>query len=308
MNKIELSSHDRTLAIVEFRDHPFVNKWFEHWRYINSNFNAFTYQYQFPININNSAPTLDIVTEAIDSICDAATYLDSITNKFKFPYDLNNFPSYDVFLENGLESQLHLNRLHRYFTTGSRNPHSRDLFNNGMIKNEMDANNWLNRIQEINQAVHKLDHSTKTPHLQDTTILDSLAVHYHLHNEKMYLSEGTFHFFTPEECLDAADDSTNWNVWMRVDLLGKDYMTGFVNHDDPAEWDIQYLNSYTGMFIIYPNKTPIDFCKNETFRNWLHEHGLRYDSRMCGIPLGKLDYVVDNLEQQDTSNLLIQEL
>lgn len=308
MNKIELSSHGRTLATVEFRDHPFVNKWFEHWRYINSNFNAFAMQYQFPVNVNAPAPTLDTVKEAIDSIRDAATYLNSITNKFKFPYDLNNFPSYDVFLENGLEAQLHLNRFHRYFTTGARNPHSRDLLKNSMIKNEMDANNWLNRIQEINQAVHKLDHSTKTPHLQDTTILDYFAVYYHLHNEKMYLSEGTHHPITTEECLDAADDSNNWNVWMRVDLLGKDYMTGFVNHDDPAEWDIQYLNSYTGMFVIYPNKTPVDFCKNETFRTWLHEHGLRYDSRMCGIPLGKLDYVVDNLQEQNTSNLLIQEL
>jgi len=309
MNKIELSSQGITLVTIEFRDHPFVNKWFEHWRYINSNYSLmFAARYQFPVNVNITTPTLDDVKEAIDCIRDAAIYLNSITNTHMFPYDLDNLPSYEVFLKNDLEAQLHLNRFHRYFTTGVKTPHGKDLLDNGMIKNEMDAKNWLNRIQEINQAVHKLDNSTRTPNLSNTTVLDTMAVIYSLHDKNMFLAEGTHHTITPEECLDVADDSTNWDVWMRVDLLGKDYMTGFVNHDDPTEWDIQYLNTYTGNFQLYMDKTPVDFCKSEAFNDWLHDYGMEYDARMCGIPLGKLDYIIDNVQEQDTSNLLIQEL
>ena len=177
-----------------------------------------------------------------------------------------------------------------------------------MIKKEEDTSNWINRIQEINQAVHDLDSYTRTPHLQSIPILDYFSIQYHLYNENMYLSESVHCPITPEECLSAADDSNNWNVWLKVDLLGKDYITGFINHDNPTEWDIQYLNNYTGMFVLYPNKTPVDFCKNKIFYKWLQQYNLEYDPRMCGIPLGKINYIVDDYHNYHNSDLLIQEL
>jgi hypothetical protein len=109
-------------------------------------------------------------------------------------------------------------------------------------------------------------------------------------------------------------DNDEYDVWMGVDLLGKDYITGYYNHDDPTEWDIKTLNCYTGkMEIILGSNTIPKIIKGDKFQNWLKEYGMTYIPAMCGIPLGKVisgkDLLNDKTLQQQMSvfNIKIEE-
>lgn len=291
INQIEIQHCEKTLAVIEMRNHPFIDEWFEHWKYVNNNYPSMVYTSDWPPNLSNHS-IAETIIENIQVIKDAGNNCNKLTKTHIFPYTEETFPSIDIFIKKDLTAQKYLNEFHRYFTTGVQYPHTRDLYDNGMISDLTYTDAWFAEIQKINQAVHKIDDATITPNVKCCPVIKRLNFGYEIHNKDMYLQESTFKKISTSQLVSASDDSKEWNVWMAVDLLGKDYPTGFINHDDANAWDIDYLNTYTGAFTISTNNiTYVDICKSDGFSDWLSLYNKEYNSTMCGIPLGKTTYL-----------------
>ena len=148
-------------------------------------------------------------------------------------------------------------------------------------------------VQDINQIVHRLDNTTTTPRVQyaneNNKAIDILQVKFNFYGSNVVaLKEDSFKWLEKEDML-SASDSEEYDVWMGVDLLGKDYITGYYHHENPTEWDITTVNCYTGQMDIVLGENNIQgLVKSRHFQNWLKEYDVKYTPMMCGMPLGKV--------------------
>ena len=304
---------------IQLREDPFVEKWANHLQYILDNYNCRLYKSKYPryekLEENEIKQHVDNLHTAIRNLNNLGTC---------FPLLRIDIP-YIRFLTLDLDTQKILNKLHRYFTTancslndiGDQVTYSyKD--NNYFTIDYTKKEEFRKLIQDINQIVHNLDNSILLPRVRDAIdndeLIEQVTIMFDLYGTREHsLLPNTFKFMDKED-ESSIIDNDEYDVWMGVDLLGKDYITGYYNHDDPTEWDIKTLNCYTGkMEIILGSNTIPKIIKGDKFQNWLKEYGMTYIPAMCGIPLGKVisakDLLNDKTLQQQMSvfNIKIEE-
>ena len=332
MSRILFHKQHNELFTIQLRDDPFVKKWLKHLQYV-------VYDTVIPYPCKATRATIPFAHEIskdkiIEYVDQLHITIKNINNLLAIP-DLarvhTDFPisisdlSYSKFLSNDLETQKILNALHRCFTCADKAisvKHLKvnftlvwsDKFKSNFRIHYTKKEEFRKLIQDINQIVHCLDCNTITPRVFDVIeskkFIDILTINFDFYGEnEKSLKSKTFKFMKEKDMLSALD-SDEYDVWMGVDLLGKDYITGYYNHDDPTEWDISTLNCYTGKMeiVIGPNTIP-GLVKSNKFQNWLKKHNVEYTPGMCGIPLGKVisgkDFINNNSVEQDMAEFKI---
>jgi hypothetical protein len=84
-------------------------------------------------------------------------------------------------------------------------------------------------------------------------------------------------------------DSKEFDVWVGKDILGKDHITAYYDHDDASEWDVTPIVGYSGKIALdVSDMTRSDLVRSDPFRAWLDECDVPYSPAMCGMPVGTI--------------------
>ena len=297
MTSIDIITPPGTIHI-ELLDNPFVKKWTEHFSNMLEKFEV-NYGAETQPVFNPSKTNQEILTD-----------LENLRNTIIKLQDMGtNFPcnpwkvTYEkIFIDHDVGQQI-LNEIHRYFTTGERTytgwdrnigkhglTHWSDDFESEFTINKNNKNEFYKQLLLINDYVHELDQSLMTT--RKLIDRDKQIV-----NLQFKFTGGIFADIREEDYMYASDNE-EYDVWVGNDILGKDYIEAFYDHDDPSQWDVTCINGHTGRVNInvasqWFEKESIDnslqkLVKKKHFQDWLKEYNVEYVPQMCGIPLGKV--------------------
>ena len=205
-----------------------------------------------------------------------------------------------------------LNEIHRYFTTGGRtlNEYRKpgQVYDSGHWSDDFDSKFTFDKENEeefrhthalVNDYVHELDQGLLTSR-KDTDFKNqavNLQFEFGSQKKDCRFDSGTW-VSIAEEDYKYADDKLDIDVWVGNDILGKDYIEAYYDHDDPTQWDVTPIDGHSGKFKINvasqwyekdsTDSTLQQLVKSNNFQNWLKEHNVKYTPEMCGIPLGRI--------------------
>jgi hypothetical protein len=225
---------------------------------------------------------------------------------YNFPYSVKP----DSFTKCDLEGQLLLNKLHRSFTTAQRDYYNNppkfltlyftlwnDKFDSNFVVQPEDIDRLLYLTEIINDAVHSIEHYIITPRKTNdfnqipkqleirALVINDIALEHKDKGRYESLS-GWFKNYTKED-YELFSDSDEYDVWVGRDILGKDFIHAFYDHDDPTCWDVTGQLGYSGKIAIDMSPlTKTNIIKSEKFKQWLDEYNIPYSTKMGGMPLG----------------------
>lgn len=223
-------------------------------------------------------------SDAVDELNDMGTNFPYVIDA-KLIKQLNN------------ESQDLMNKLHRSFTTAhqchdyERPLHWNDKFPSDFTVTNAQMDRMLHLTDQINSYVHNTEIYIKTD--RKSYEQDNLAKQLEVRADS-YINEGIriikkwFTVIKPEH-YQYYSDSDEFDVWVGKDILGKDYIIAYYEHDDASEWDVDHSIGYSGKLALdCSTVTRRDIAKSDDFRSWLEETNVDYTPAMCGMPVGTI--------------------
>jgi hypothetical protein len=293
MNKVLHFQTDCGPVLIELLDTELTKLWYNH--FINT-------VEQYPLGLQpvgwpyyrlaepGEAETIvDIIMDSIDKI-----------NMLSYASPLPETVTRSELLQLDLTTQQTLNRLHRYAVVGTEF-RNRWLENGPATFDWVDYNNdneFMYLLNLLNQKIHALEDLVRTPHRHDfyqlvnTMEIRMLASKY---EDVTVYQEGTD--------LDIPDSMhphlrlSGYDVWIKKDLLGKDYITAFADHDDPTQFDVRPPPMTSGGLHIDLNQCRDKLYREPEFINWL---GQTPTDQHGNYPLGYVIFGKHNLYQAQT--------
>lgn len=199
-----------------------------------------------------------------------------------------------------LVTQDHINRYHRWFTELSkRYTHTRKKF-----VGDLDDSTVYFHIQDINGYVHVLEQYTyydlsrrrlfpicKQWSTQAHNAHNLNSLRNNIWDEMIWLEQGTFDFLT---------ESYDHTVWLHEDILGKDQLKAWLDHDQLYPEDI------TGNLFMTPNVT---FDPYKLYKTIMDREDFRQESKDSGKTLDKppLGDIV-NIDEVPWENMVFYEV
>lgn len=282
--------------VLDLLDNAFTKKWLDHWVWMHQHFTSRSLYHPYPgyMDVSKlSAAQKQLMDADIQLLTDSVQVLRDIGTGF--PYDVD----VTALRAGGESGQQVLNTMHRAFTNSFRCdsfglPYSwysdnRDTFTVAPADKKL----FLDHSANINTAVHNLEMYMISDHKRaaSTRPCSRFSLYFDAYNvsaDSQILAREAARTIQPEDA-EFYSDSTEYDVWVGKDILGKDYMTAFLENDDPAEWDVTEILYYTGRMEI--DLTPYTFVnriRSTEFLQWLAHHNVAYTPAMAGIPLGNI--------------------
>lgn len=212
-----------------------------------------------------------------------------------FPYTVD----VDILKKKNIETQQLVNRLHRAFTTADRCYGQNtplvwsDRFPSTFTIPESNMPRLIELIDQINVIVHHgIELYTVTP--RKVQAMTQVPWQYRfwantwIPGSTQLVGTDTWADIVPEDH-EYFSDSKEFDVWVGKDILGKDHITAYYDHDDASEWDITPIVGYSGKIALdVSDMTRSDLVRSDPFRAWLDECGEPYSPAMCGMPVGTI--------------------
>lgn len=264
--------------IIELLSNEFVEIWQQHFEYMSQQ-----YQLQHRYNM---WPCLQPVNESVAGI--AQTILDTMDQINQMPCvsplpescDLNQLMTLD------LECQHVLNRLHRYAVIGTE---LRDRWT--LPSATFDWVPWDNQeftylINLLNQSIHRLEDYVTTPRRykfnRSWNTLELVFNASKYHDVDVYQDHADVAI--PKH-MEKYLETSGADVWIKKDLLGKDFVTAFFDHDDSKQFDIRPPPMFSGGIQITLNQGRERLFQDQEFVEWLGEP---VSSRHGSYPIGNV--------------------
>jgi hypothetical protein len=210
----------------------------------------------------------------------------------------------DSLLKQDADGQELLNKLHRSFTTAhkSNQKGERTLFWNARsASNFIVTPEIIDRVlyltEIINYTVHDTEFYMNTPRktTDRSKVLNQIEVIANVTNDNPHSDLGPYNtlagWFTSytEEDYTYFSDSSEFDVWVGRDILGKDFIHAYYDCDDPTCWDVTGQLGYSGKIAMDVGPTvKSDIIKSDDFRAWLDQHRVEYSKKMGGMPVGTI--------------------
>lgn len=248
---------------IELISNPFVDRWLEHFLKMSQKYHTTIRSTGWPHIQNNANHTEEYIDQVLTAV--------ELINGFDFVVPLPESVVRNQLTSLDLSTQQLLNRLHRYVVVAADT-------RNRWILDEEPAYKWVPYENEefnyainlLNQNIHNLEQYVKTPHKNkflhvwnSTEILFDASkytdVNIYFDDVDVSISDDMFPYLR----------LTGYDVWIKKDLLGKDYITAFADHDNPAEFDVRPPTMYSGAIHINQNTGKEMIYNSEEFRSWL---------------------------------------
>jgi len=264
--------------VFKLLDTGFANFWVEHFLNIQKNYNLQPYKTQWPY-VKERDSSAD---EIIDTIIRVFNDINQIDYIVPFPEPINR----STLEKLDLDAQAFLNRLHRYLVTATER---RDRW-----IDDAPQFNWIPwEDQEIhhlfnllNQTIHKLEEYVVTPHRKQfhyfITSLEVTPV------ASQYTDCTVYEDGVDKEISDSFMKDlrlSGHDVWIKKDILGKDFVTAFADHDDPKKSDVRSPPMISGGFLISADDARKKFFETAEFKNWL---GFEPTDAQGSYPIGDI--------------------
>jgi len=263
-----------------------------------------------------SLPDKNFIKSQAEKLITVIDELNQMGTNFPYTVDI------DLMLRADGSSQDLMNKLHRAFTTAHKCQyagaplHWNDRFPSDFtVKSPEDEQRMLYLTDQINSLVHWTEIYMKTDRKDYN--YDNLIRQLEIRLDS-YINDGTrmikdwFKHIEPEH-YQYYSDSNEFDVWVGKDILGKDYLVAYYEHDDPSEWDVDHVIGYSGKLAIdskFIRRS--DVVKSADYLAWLDQHGVKYNNAMCGMPVGTIiegrdimDQLIDNTKLGEFSNISI---
>jgi len=282
MSKYIHFSTDQGPFVFKLLDTDFANFWLEHFSKVSKKYQFNPNKRHWPYVIPKDDSTETVIEQLIEAF-------DKINCIIPLPEPVHK----SLLQKPDIETQHFLNRLHRYLVTATE---QRDRWeDNGdaqfaVIPWENQEINYLFNL--LNQTIHKLEQYVVTPNRSDFNIfLGSVEV-------------------TPvasqyDDCTVYQDDVDKeipnsmmkdlrlhgHDVWIKKDILGKDFITAFADHDDPTQPDVRPPPMISGGLEIDIDDSRTRFFQHDKFKSWLGKTPTDYQG---SYPLGDIVQQPDN--------------
>jgi len=264
---------------IELLDNLFVNQWLEHFLKIVNKYHLTGRSVSWPF-VTDSIKSTDCIENLMKSI----ELANSLTYISPFPETVSKN---ELALLN-LDTQKILNRLHRYCVAAAdtRNRWVRDqepTFD--WVPYEVEQFNYT--VDLINQNIHRLELYVHTPH-KDKFRKPGWHTTELIFNASKYDDVTVYHDDVDVIIDDAMFEYlrlSGYDVWIKKDLLGKDFITGFADHDDPGQIDIRPPTMYSGGIQIDNNNGKETIYQSSEFINWLGKYPNNFHGN---YPLGNV--------------------
>lgn len=212
-----------------------------------------------------------------------------------FPYNID----VDILKKKNLETQQLVNQLHRAFTTADRCHGQRtpmiwsDHFDSAFAIPEDKIPRFIELIDQINVIVHHgIELYTVTPrkvqNMSEVPWQYRFWANSWIPGSTQLVNTEVWADIVPED-YEYFSDSKEFDVWVGKDILGKDHITAYYDHDDPTAWDVTPIVGYSGKIAMdVSDMTRSDLVRSADFQTWLAEYGEPYSPAMCGMPVGTI--------------------
>ena len=246
---------------IELLNNDFVEQWSQHVVQMAQHYSYRPRRSMWPYVRSDKTGHAEVIDRLLDTV--------DLINRSEFLSPLPEaIDRFDLLLLN-LETQKVLNRLHRYCVTATN---TRDRWHGNQAQwswLDYDHQQFDYLINLLNQTIHEFEEYVDTPRRKkywcalDTT--EFLVVASQYDNVDVYHDNVDVTIDPKMQqhlALGGAD------VWIKKDILGKDYITAFVDHDSAAESDVQCPPMYSGGFVIdYAGRDTI--YQSQDFASWL---------------------------------------
>lgn len=286
--------------VVQLLDRPFVHRWTD-----------------YLVKLSKRVPHIDwyITSQASNEryMEDWQTpkFIQKVHDSFVYfqKHNLGDFANIITEIEFLLKNpthlkQSHLNMWHRWFTTlagkyfgGNAEPYPESCTKDELYFFVHDVNGFAHRLEEY--TYYDLERRRIFPICKQWSTQAHNAhnlnnLHNNIWDEMEYLEPGIFDFF---------NESYHHTVWMHEDILGKDQMKAWLDHDELGPSDI------TGNLFVTPNVT---FDPYKIYPTILDREDFRNESRLSGKtidrpPLGDI-VNIDEVPWEDMVHYSVQSI
>jgi hypothetical protein len=285
-NQIQLSTkHGQVL--VELLDTEFVHFWKTHYDQMVDCYSLTPRHVPWP----NYQPCSH---ETVDTLIDRILNVIKTINSSSYLCPLPEIVTKDQLSRLDLSTQQLLNRLHRYAVVatefGNRWHHNgQEEFNPVPYTND----EFMYNINVLNQSIHYLEEYVITPHKQE--FLRQVQTVEFVFESSKYQDVDVFLDGSAVAIPDEMQQHlrlSGYDVWIKKDLLGKDFITAFADHDDPAQFDIRPPPTISGGIAIDLDQGRDNLFDSPLFAAWL---GQSPNDTHGSYPLGKVISGKENL-------------
>lgn len=242
---------ESTEFLINVADTPFMDWWLA---YIDNitwpNFNC-TRWFYYRKDISDKG-----VSKSVNLLEDALSYCSEHITDYDWSNSLQALENYKK-----EPSQLHLNILHRDFT-------SQILQKN--INKYADSDLLSAKVHNINTAVHRLEvyKTWNLLPLREKFPGKMFSIAFTDANNMEGVDFSPFKYKITNEVFDHKKENTDYNVWLNEDILGKDLIRCFLDGDDPNNLDITGNTFLTPNLIIDVDKTNHKILQSPEFNEW----------------------------------------
>lgn len=279
---------DRGPVIIELiPNNKFIDFWLPHFVKTQTNFTMKKEMVLWPNPFPRDARVPSLIQRIIDTI--------STINSADYLVPLPTLCNYSDLETLDLPAQQILNALHRHAVTATET-RDRWVLDSGPQFAWVDWNNehFNYHINVLNQGIHDLENYVQTPH---KTKFKGIWPYIELKvDASLYDDVNVYHDSVdlpiPDE-LQSNLSLEKYNVWIKKDLLGKDYATAFFDHDDPTEFDVRPPPMISGGLHIFLNDGKHRLFDSPEFRSWLGaDPGAQHGSYPIGNVISGIDHLL----------------
>lgn len=230
-------------------------------------------------------------------------YLSGLLSSYNF-FNKNNMGDYINEVENIYKlienpqdiTQHNLNIWHRHFTSLEMKYSIKEY----QTTTDIDTKLVMTMIQEVNRYAHMLEGATyyKTPRRMMFENNQQYAIQFTNANQANNNNYNKIEVWTELQRLDEGIfdwrcDDYHHTVWINEDILGKDQMKAWLDHDDLREFDITGNLNMTPSIMLDPHRLYEKVLNNSDFRKESLSSGKTIDR----LPLG--DIVETDIDYQE---------
>jgi hypothetical protein len=256
---------DHGTTSIKLLDNSFVDFWLTHFQKVIK-FHDLEIIYGTQPSLN-PCPS-DLKEKLVDNIMSSIDKINALDYVVQFPELFTR----DQLLSLDLTTQLTLNKLHRYCVVGDQ-WRNRWVYDGEAQFNYVEYGNqeYSYLVNLLNQNIHALELYVQTPNkLKFQNSIEN--VHLFLINSSKYSDVNIYADGIDVDIPDSMQEHmrlTGHDVWIRKDILGKDFITAFSEHEDPNQFDIRPPPMISGSMLIDVNNGRSQLFNSQEFKDWL---------------------------------------
>lgn len=254
---------------IRLLDTPFVDFYLEHFLKMMDRYSLIPMHGFYPYILQDEQQRVPAI---IDRLLDCIDFMNTASYLKPLPEQFER----STFEKLNIETQQAMNTLHNYVVVAGEYK-NRWLYDGEPIfhieEGSAEEAELHHKANLLNQTIHALEEYIHTPHRElfrnsiETMMFHVDASQY----DDCTVYEDDADADIPEAMRAYLDITDEHDVWIKKDILGKDFLTCFYDHDDPTKFEMRDPFMISGGLEIYFSKGREKIYASREFQEYLHE-------------------------------------